>query len=160
MSELKRVNNIYSSQDIHSFKQIKVPVKKHGLLKEILDDDLTRRRNRDNDDDDDDPSRRRSRRRKLASKRPNVSDETSACLVNIDDDDDDDDDNDDDNDGTQIKCPNSSSRLELREDGGEWRTSSALDRDHDASPSLPLCRYGIKDLENLFPNRDISGLIS
>jgi len=152
VSELKRVNNIYSSQDIHSFKRIKVPVKKHGLLKEILDDDLTRRRNRA--DDDDDPSRRRSRRRaKPTSKRADVSDETSACLVNVDVDD-----NDDDDDGAQIKCPDSSSRLELREDGGEWRTSSALDReqDHDASPSLPVCRYGIKDLENLFPNRDIS----
>jgi len=135
VSELKRVNNIYSTQDIHSFNKIKVPVKKHGLLQEILDDDSNKRR-----------SKRRSSKRSAADagSGTNGVDESVVRIT------------DEELETEKTDRLGKLVDLSVEDDSGIRRNHPDSAYNEDPRSSSPTCRYGIKDLENLFPNRDIS----
>ena len=137
---MKRLNNIYSTQDIHSFKRIKVPVKKHGLLKEILDDDANRRRT--------------SKRGKPSKRHAGGADSSVDSIVRLDHDE-----AIHAGDFETKDFETAPSRLDPSTENGEYNDGGAMPSSayRDSSPISPTCRYGIKDLENLFPNRDISG---
>lgn len=120
VAELKRVNNLYSSQDIHSLAKLKVPVKKHGLLKELF-----------------------------AKERSKPPSSVVSDLVII---------------GNDQDAPSDSLLAPIVDATASSPSPSFSDPhvafSHSASPqkqsSPKTDQYGIRDLENLFPNRDIS----
>ena len=43
VAELRRINKLYTDQDFHALKKIKVPIKEHGLLSEPLEREKRRK---------------------------------------------------------------------------------------------------------------------